>query len=442
MNKEDRITPLFEDLKKVLEGKVEDAQLRNTIKTYIEDYGVDENRAKAAIIKKFDPSTTSGFVTADTVSKKIGDLTGTEMNIDLTVKIVYVESREVSIRGKATPILSGIIGDDTGTCSFTIWDRDDITLIKGGTYSFRNAYTKLFRNQAQVNIGTRGKIEEVDADIDVRSTQMPSSEPTVAKIGDLTEGMGSVTVTGRILSIEARNVIANNEPKTVYSGIISDESGKVQYSAWNDFSLNEGDTIRVKNAYVRSWRGIPQLNMGDRTEVEKVDDNLIELDDTVNRRTVAEVIDVGGAIDVEIDGMAIDLREGSGLIGRCPTCNRAVRDGECSLHGRVEPVADLRMKLIIDDGTGAISAIVDRGNTEGLTGISLSEAERMSGDAGDPSVVSRRIAEIVLMRKVSVNGNVLSDEYGPTMIVKGISFKPVDVKAGAERLYEEMEATL
>jgi replication factor A1 len=441
MSREDKITPLFEDLKKVLGDKVEETELRDTIRTYIEDYGVDAGRARAAIIKKYDPGTSSGFVTADTVSKKIGDLTGSEMNIDLVVKIVYVESREVSIRGKATPILSGIIGDDTGTCSFTIWDRDDITLIKGGTYAFRNAYTKLFRNQAQVNIGTRGAIEEVDADIEVRSTQMSASEPKEVRIGELAEGMGSVTVTGRITSLEVRNVIANNEPKTVYSGIIADETGKVQYSAWNDFSLSDGDTIRVENAYVRSWKGIPQLNMGDRTTVTKVDSGLVEVDDSADRKTVAEIIAVGGAIDVVINGMAIDLREGSGLIGRCPTCNRAVRDGDCSLHGRVEAVPDLRMKLIIDDGTGAMNVIVNRENTEELSGITLEEAERMAAGS-DASAVSRAIAGKVLMRRVAANGNVLSDEYGPTMIVKGISFKPFDVKKAAEQLYDEMEAAL
>ena len=74
-----------------------------------------------------------------------------------------------------------------------------------------------------------------------------SYSSSVAKIADLREGIGNVSVTGKIISVEARAITVKGEPRTVFSGIIADETGKVQFSAWNDFNLNNGDTVCVRS---------------------------------------------------------------------------------------------------------------------------------------------------------------------------------------------------
>ncbi|UAL07856.1 MAG: single-stranded DNA-binding protein [Candidatus Methanogranum gryphiswaldense] len=442
MSNNNQLTPLFEELKKVLEGKIDDDTLMKEVKKYVEDYGIDVDRAKRAIIKKYDTDATSSFVTADSIVKKIDALKGSEMNIDVIVKAIYVDKKEVNIRGTKKIIISGILGDETGTCPFTIWEGESVDLIKGETYHFKNAYTKMWNERVQINLGTRGKIEKADSTVDVPERTIPTSESREIKIGDIKEGVGNITVTGRIISTETRNINVKGESKVVYAGIIADDSGKIQYSAWNDYSLKDGETICVKNAYVRAWRGIPQLNMGDRCEVSRVTDNFGQIQEVTSKKTISDIVKIGGALDVAVFGTVVDLRTGSGLIKRCPQCNRSILNDECSAHGKIEPVFDLRMKLIVDDGTGALSAVVNRSDTEKLTGITLAAAEELAKAQSDMDSVSREIAQMIIMKRITIKGNVMSDDYGPMMIVKEASIDDVDVVTEAKKLYEEMEGAL
>jgi replication factor A1 len=432
----------FEELKKELNGKIDDAQLMKELNTYLNEYRVTPEAAKRGIKRKYGADGSTSFMTADSLSKKIEDLKGTEMNVDITAKAVYIDKKQITVRGTPKVIISGILGDETGTAPFTIWEGENVELEKGVVYLFKNAYTKLWNDKVQINLGARGKVEKAEGvrvDVPERTIAVESKE---VKIGDIREGIGDVTVTGRIMSVEQRNITVKGEAKIVYSGIIADDSGKIQYSAWNDHGLKEGETICVKNAYIRAWRGIPQLNLGDKCEVSRVDDSFGEIDMTVSKKTIADIISVGGGLDLSVTGTVVDLRAGSGLIWRCPHCNRSVLNGECTTHGRVEPITDLRMKLILDDGTGAISAIVNRQDTERLTGITLAAAEGLAKARGDSEIVAREMAQLVIMRRMTVTGNVLSDDFGPMMIVNTAEVETVDVAAEAEKLYNDVEAAL
>ncbi|MGE4375593.1 MAG: hypothetical protein AB7D01_07830, partial [Methanoculleus sp.] len=215
------------------------------------------------------------------------------------------------------------------------------------------------------------------------------------------------------------------------------------YSAWNDFGLKKGETVRIKNAYIRSWKGIPQLNMGDRCEVSRVDDTFgNDIANTVTAKKIGDAVRSGGGLDINVVGTVVDMRRGSGLIERCPECNRSIINGECQAHGRVEPVMDLRMKLTLDDGTGAISAIINRELTERLTGVTLGMAEGLAKARGSMEPVERELAKTMLIRKLSLTGNVMSDDYGPMMIVRAAEVVKEDVTAEAEKLLSEVEASL
>ena len=348
-----------------------------------------EEAAKRGIKRKYGADGSSSFMTADTISKKIEELKGTEMNVDITAKAVYVDRKQITVRGTPKTIVSGILGDETGTAPFTIWEGENVNLEKGRVYLFKNAYTKLWNDRVQINLGSRGKVEMAEGvrvDVPERTVSMESTE---IKIGDIKEGSGNVTVTGRIISVEERNITVKGEPKIVYSGIMADDSGKIQFSAWNDYGLKEGETVCVKNAYIRAWRGIPQLNLGDKCEVNRVDDSFGEITLSASKKTIADIISIGGGLDLSVTGTIVDLRAGSGLIWRCPECNRSVLNGECTTHGKVEPIADLRMKLILDDGTGAISAMVNRQDTERLTVVTLEAAEGLAKARGDSEMVAK-----------------------------------------------------
>jgi len=423
----------------VLGDKIDDEQIETELRKYLDDYHVDVNAAKRGIIRKYGGND-SGFATASNVAKKIADLTGTEANVDVIAKIVYVETKNITVKGLNKTIVSGILGDDTGTASFTVWEPGAVQLEKGSAYTFKNCYCKLWNDRVQINIGNRGRIETamgVEFNVPNSGASLSASD---VKIGDIRDGMGSVNVTGKILSVEARKINSRGEEKIVFSGIMADGTGKIQYSAWHDFELKEGESISAKNCYIRAWKGIPQLNIGDRATVERLDAD-IAVDAGESQKTVADVTRIGGGLDITIEGVVVDVKNGSGLIKRCPTCNRSMFNGICSVHGTVEGVPDMRMKLVVDDGTGAIGAIVNRADTEKLTGISMTAAMGLAAARGE-GVVIRELMGKILLRRVRITGNVMSDDFGPSMIVRSASDVEVDVQGEAEKLLSEVEAAL
>ena len=64
----------------------------------------------------------------------------------------------------------------------------------------------------------------------------------------------------------AREVMSRykNETYRVATAIVSDGSGQIKLTLWNENieKVNENDTVKVENGYVTSFRGEIQLNVG------------------------------------------------------------------------------------------------------------------------------------------------------------------------------------
>jgi len=438
--KMEELTPHIEELKRVIGEEVDEEQLIEEMNTYLNVYRVSVDAAKRGILRKYGKDA-SLFVSAASITKKINEMTGDEKTVDLRARVVFIEEKQVNARGVPKTIFSGILGDETGTASFTVWDVGKFELVKGETYDFKNAYTKKWNDKIQINFGERSVADVSGTPIEVPERTISYSSET-AKLAELRDGMGSVTITGKILSVEPKTINSKGEEKTVFSGYIADDTGKVQFTAWNDHSLRSDETISVKNAYVKGWRGIPQLNFGDQCEISRVDDVFSEVQSGVAKRTIGDLMRTGGGLDVMVTGAIVDIRTGSGLIKRCPECNRSIIGDECTSHGKVNAVQDLRMKIVIDDGTGALTAVVNRELTEKLTGITLSEAVAIAKEKGDQDSVMRAMDDKVLVMNVTASGNVVSDEYGPMMIVASLEPLSVDVIKEAEELMAEVEGSL
>ena len=382
------------------------------------------------------------FVPAETVTRKIDEMDGTERSMDFVAKVLFSDKKEITTKdGNKRTIISGIVGDETGTASFTLWN-DNPMLEKGKVYSFKNCYTKKWNDDVQIHIGNNGSIYNSDAIIDNIPGRQRTSGPTEMKIGEIRENSGSVTVVGSLKSVTKRDIESKNGPRTVYSGILADDTGEIQYSAWNDFGLEAEKSYRITNAYIRSWKGIPQLNMGDNTEVSAVD---VVFDDSKvgqgNERTIGDIAKNGGGMDVIVRGAIVDIRPGSGIVKRCPQCNRTIINNECKSHGTVEPVPDLRMRIIFDDGTGSIATTMNRECTERFTGVSFEAASNLSKARGEDIVV-KELGDKLYMKHLKVRGNAMIDEFGLKINAKDMSIDDVDVKKGAKDLLEEVEGML
>ena len=181
--------------------------------------------------------------------------------------------------------------------------------------------------------------------------------------------------------------------------------------------------------------GMGDLQPGGVDEVTDV------VDTSHNVKTVDEITRIGGGLDITLTGLVVDVRQGSGIIRRCPQCNRSMLNGACTTHGMVEGVMDLRLKVVIDDGTGAIGAIINKADTEKLTGVTLQAARGLAAVKGE-AVVGREMTSKILMKRVKVTGNVMSDDYGPSMIVKSAEVMKIDLESEASKLLDEVEAAI
>ncbi|MFP3871869.1 MAG: hypothetical protein ACOC55_05970 [Candidatus Natronoplasma sp.] len=435
MQEKEKFAPHIDDINRALNGKLSEEQIEEELRTYTERYGVPLGSAKRSIVKKYEGDPQELYVTTE---KSIQDIEGDEQGLNLKCRIVYIEEKEIEVDDEPKQIWSGILGDETGTIPFTLWEEPSIDLEKGNTVKIENAYANTWNDKPQVNIGSKATIKEIESD------EVPDFDrkPQKLDLKDLRENMRNLDITARVTSIEKKIVNGrDDEEKELFSGVMADKSGKAQFSAWHDFDISEDDVIRIKGGYVRSWRGIPQYSFDDSAEVDFLDDDELppsdELDE-VSVYTISDLAKRGGAVDAIVDAVMIDIKSGSGLIFRCPECRRVIQKGACRVHGKVDGEPDLRVKGILDDGTGALTVIINRELTEEILGYDMEKAMETAKDAMNQEVIRDELEEKLIAQPLKVKGNITSDDYGLMLIADDFEYKSIDVEKEARKMLDEV----
>jgi len=101
-----------------------------------------------------------------------------------------------------------------------------------------------------------------------------SGGPTTRAIGEITTEDSSVNITARLLTAGKRSIRYQGSDHVIHEGELADDTGKMSYTAWEDFGLEPGETVTIGNAGVREWEGRPELNLGDSTSVDREDEPL------------------------------------------------------------------------------------------------------------------------------------------------------------------------
>ncbi len=434
MQKNENLAPHVEDINRALNGKLSEEQIEEELRTYTERYGVPLGSAKRSIVKKYDGDPQELYVSTE---KKIEDIDGDEQGLNLKCRVVSIDDKEIEVDNEPKRIWYGILGDDTGTIPYTLWEAKSIDLEKGDTIKLENAYVNMWNDKPQVNIGSKASVKKID------NEEVPQFErrPQKLDLKDIREDMRNLEVKARILSIEEKTVNTDDGEKTLYSGVMADETGKAQFSAWHNFCIDENEVVRIKGGYVRSWRGIPQYSFDENADVEKLDDDeLPEAQDLQESSTytISDLAKRGGAVDAIVEAVMIDIKSGSGLIFRCPECNRVIQKGACRVHGKVDGKADLRVKGILDDGTGALTVVVNRELTEDILGYDIDKAMEIAKDEMNQDVIRDEIEEKLIAQPLMVRGNVTSDDYGLMLIADEVDSKTIDVEKEAREMLDEV----
>ena len=433
-----KLAPHIEEIARALGDKLSEEQIAEELQKYVDVYKLSIPMAKRTIVKKYGGDS-SGFSAG--FQRKLAEIRPNEPNVDFVAKVLSANAREIQAKGEKKQIVFGFLGDDTTTLPYTAWEIEDLQLSKGDVISVKGAYTREYQGRVQINFGNRVSIKKEDPST-VGDIQVAQGPPRAVGIGELREAMGYVEVKGRILSLEPREVTVQGETKKIFSGVLADETGKVQFTAWSDFKLEQGEVVKVSRGTVKAWRGIPQLSFDERGEVIRIKEKFPSAEELrkTGVRMIAEIAAKGGAVDATVRGVLIEVRDGSGLIMRCQECKRALQKGMCKIHGRVDGYPDLRVKAILDDGSGAVGVVMNRELSEKLLDTTLDESMQKAKEKMNFDIVKDEMDELLTLKVLTVSGLVTADQYGLSMIAKEAQLSMLDVKQEAEKLLVELEA--
>ncbi len=302
----------------------------------------------------------------------------------------------VNLRAKVTQLWDsehesidqiGLIGDETGTIKFVKWAKSELpALVEGKSYSFENLVTDEFEERFSVKFNKSSSINELEEDVET-----PDMEAHLVAIDEINQS-------GQWINLRAKVVqLWESEHESIDQvGLVGDETGTIKFVKWakSDLQpLEEGKSYSFENMVADEYDGRFSVKFSRNSQIEEL----------------GEDIEVGYST-TEFTGAMVHIQDGSGLIRRCPICNRALMKGTCLEHGNVDGIHDLRIKAVMDNGTTVQEALFNREITESIGGITLDEAKEMAVDALDQSVVLDEMKKRLLGRYYTMTGSIL-DRY-------------------------------
>lgn len=357
--------------------------------------GIPLEEAKRAMSSRSEENTTLSRIGPE----RAGEL------VNIECKILTINEREVNLGDEPRKSYWGFLVDDTGSLPYTSWR--DIPYQKGDSILIKKGLVREWKGKAEIVINRASVLQGSSKEFKIISRK--GERTHIAEVRE----PGWVALVGKILTRERRE----KNGKEFTRGVLGDDTGRMPFTSWVDFDFVEGDAIEV-SGMVKSWLGMLSLNIGEGSDLIK---SLESIEVRRQRVSIGELEERGGGFEVEVEGELLEVQRGSGLIVRCPTCRRAIRGNNCTIHGKVDGVWDLRLKGVLDDGIGNLSIIVGRDLCEKILEKTLDGLKDEAKDAMDSDVVAKEMEEAFLFKRYLVMGDVRSDEFGLRMIVKSIA---------------------
>lgn len=372
---------------------------------------------------------------------RLRDLRAASARVHVVGRVVTVRRREVARRsdGGRRPLLSGLLSDGSASVRFTWWDPPREGIERGTILRAVGAEVREFRGRPELVFTWRTRVGPAGP---AELPRLDGDSLPLRTVRDLREGDEGFRLEARVLSVQPKPVSVGEERRVVYEGLVADATGAISFASWSDFALLPGEAVRVAGGYVRSFRGRRQLVLDDRAVVVRIEPaGLPEPAEWIRRppRPIADVEEDGGGEATAIEGLVVGVLPPSGLVYRCPECRRLLSGGLCRVHGQVAGVADLRARLVLDDGTGAATVAAGRAATEQLWGLTLPEARERLRELPDPSVLEEQLAEAVVGRRLLVRGSATRDEFGLTVSPETIEPAEIDLEATADDLAARLD---
>jgi replication factor A1 len=407
MTAEERAEALASDL------GVDKEEVERDLKNLLE-YSVPIDEAVQSLRRKYGGGSSGSEGAPEPTS--IAEITTDDAAASVTAVVLTVGKRSIRYQGEEQVIFEGELADETGRISYTAWT--DFDLSPGDALTVGNAGVREWEGEPELNLGESTSVTRAD---DPPAVDAPVGGDTT--LADLESGDRGRNVEVHVVEVESKVIDGRDGETEILSGVLGDETARLPFTDWNPHEvIVQGADLRIENVYVREFRGVPSVNVSEFSTVSTIERAVEPAGST--RMSIREAVATGGAYDVEVESHVVGVRDGSGLIQRCPECGRVIQKGQCRSHGAVEGVDDLRTRAILDDGTGTLTATLGEEITADVYGGGIDAAREAAREAMDQEVVADEIREAIVGREFRVRGNVSVDDYGANL--QATAFEPVD----------------
>ena len=372
---------------------------------------------------------------------RLADLRAGEEAVLILARVVTAERREITRRsdGGRRPVLSGLLSDGTATVRFTWWDPPAEGIERGTVLRAAPVSVREYQGRVEVAFSWKTRVEPA-SEVELPRVN-PESLP-LRPVGTLRERDEGFRVEVRVLKVRPKSVAVGQDRRQIHEGLLADVSGPIAFTTWADFRLQPEEAVRISGAYVRSFRGRPQLVLDERSQVQRLDASGLPAAAALLPQTLRRLDELESSHGAEVAlvrGVVVGLLPPSGLVYRCPECGRALQKGLCRVHGQVAGTPDLRTRLVLDDGTAGATVNLDRPQTEHLWGHSLADALERLRSTPDPGVLEEELFDAVFGRRFVVRGRASVDDFGLTIYPETIEGESVDLPAGIARVRARVE---
>jgi replication factor A1 len=413
---DEKTAPHLEELTRAL-GDLEKTGIRAEFEKLIA-FRVPPDIAKETILRKFG---------GKKKALKIKDLSANLKNFELTGRILDlgekpIRPREGTHKGPSR-LYTGVLADETGSVLFSSWK--ELPGSVGDVINIKNAYTRVWQNRIRLSIGEQSLVSKNPYSTLPSLSELSGSQ--TKKLIDIGAMDFSVNTVACVLQLSHREVLVKGRQSRVISGVLADETGRLPFTAWTELEgIDIGSIIRIEGAQIRMFKGTPSVNILNSTKVSQVGPeetkNLaFTFESAVKDPAPIKIEEINSResmFDVAAAGNVVSVRPGSGIISRCPECGRVIQKGNCRVHGKVEGIRDMRIKAILDDGTGSMSVMFPRELAEIIYGKTLEEAEQLMFSDVSKDAVYEDLRRFLTGRHLAVRGNASKSEYGVSFVAE------------------------
>ena len=350
----------------------------------------------------------------------------------VVARVIAAEQRTVNKKdGSGTiDLVKGRLADDTGTIGFACFG--DFEHPVGALLKIESAAIRRFRNTPELNIGERTKVEIYHDEGFASLENLEAS--SVMQISELRDGAADVAITVQLTSWSSRKFTGKDgAEKTVWGGDAVDPTGVCRLTAWSELPIDDGSlplAVKLSNVRVRSWQGTPDLTV-DRIEQAEILDSIPweAIDASTHSVEVdfSELLSGGSRSGVTSTATVISVQSGSGIIHRCPECNKAMRDGACRDHGPQAGIEDLRLRIILDDGQTNGALILNRQSAESFLGQTMADVQDATKDDGGEAFLAD-LRSRMLGRKHTFTGRAMIDAQGALIMADSFTLTDLNLE--------------